>query len=40
MDWHDTLKRKKTDVAEYLEEFNHAGLLINGPPRVAGLPFV
>jgi hypothetical protein len=34
------LKRKKNDVVEYLEEFNHAGLLINGPPAFAGLPFV
>jgi hypothetical protein len=26
-------------VAEYPEVFGHAGLLTNGPPGTAGLPF-
>jgi hypothetical protein len=32
-------KRKKTDVAEHPKEFDHVGILINGPPGTAGLPF-
>ena len=30
---------KKADVAEHPEVFGHVGLLINGPPSIAGLPF-
>ncbi len=30
---------KKTDVAEHPEVFHHVGLLVNGPPSQAGLPF-
>jgi hypothetical protein len=37
-----SLKRvhKKTDVAEHPEVFDHVGLLVNGLPRTAGLPFI
>ena len=34
------LKTKKADVAEHLEVFDHAGLLVNEPPGKAGLPFI
>jgi hypothetical protein len=29
---------KKADVVENPEVFDHAGLLVNGPPGTAGLP--
>jgi hypothetical protein len=29
---------KKAGVGEHLEVFRHAGLLVNGPPGLAGLP--
>jgi hypothetical protein len=31
---------KKTDVAEHPEVFDHVGLLVNGLPGAAGLPFI
>jgi hypothetical protein len=31
---------KKTDVAEHPEVFHHVGLLFNGPPGMAELPFI
>lgn len=31
--------KKKADVAEPVEGFNHVGLLVNLPPGVARLPF-
>jgi hypothetical protein len=31
---------KKTDVAEHLWVFDHVGLLVNGSPGTAGLPFI
>ena len=30
---------KKADVIEPIE-FDHVGLLVNGPPGMAGLPFI
>jgi hypothetical protein len=30
---------KKADAAEHPEAFSHVGLLVNGPPGTAGLPF-
>jgi hypothetical protein len=30
---------KKADVVEHPEGFDHVGLLFNGPPAQAGLPF-
>ena len=30
---------KKAGVAEHPEAFDHAGILVNGPPGTAGLPF-
>jgi hypothetical protein len=30
---------KKAGVAEHPEVFHHAGILVNGPPGTAGLPF-
>ncbi|HUT14114.1 MAG TPA: DUF2294 domain-containing protein [Thermoguttaceae bacterium] len=30
---------KKANVAEHTEVFDHIGLLVNGPPGMAGLPF-
>ena len=33
-------KTKKADAAEYSEVFRHIGLLIDGPPGIAGLPFI
>jgi hypothetical protein len=30
---------KKADVAEHVRVFRHVGLLVNGPPGPAGLPF-
>jgi hypothetical protein len=32
-------RRKKTGVAEYPEVFDHAGILVNGPPGMAELSF-
>jgi len=34
-----TEKQKKADVAEHPLVLNHVGLLVNGPPGKAGLPF-
>ena len=34
------MERKKTGVAECPEAFDHAGLLVDGPPGTAGLPFL
>jgi hypothetical protein len=31
---------KKAVVAEYPKIFDHAGLLVNGPPGTIGLPFI
>jgi hypothetical protein len=31
---------KKADVVEYPEVFDHVGLLVNGSPGLAGLPFI
>ena len=31
---------KKNDVVKYLEVFDHVGLLVNGPPGTAELPFI
>jgi hypothetical protein len=31
---------KKAGVVEHPEVFDHAGLLVNGPPGMAGLPFI
>jgi hypothetical protein len=31
--------KKKAGMAEHPEVFDHAGLLVNGPPGTAGLPF-
>jgi hypothetical protein len=31
--------KKKADVVEYPEAFDHVGLLVNKPPGRAGLPF-
>jgi len=33
-------ENKKADVAEYLKEFDHVGLLFNEPPGMAGLFFI
>jgi hypothetical protein len=33
-------KQKKADVGEHPEVFTHVGLLFNGPPGTAGLPFI
>jgi hypothetical protein len=35
-----TAGEKKAGVAEHPEVFRHAGLLVNGPPGTAGLPFI
>jgi len=35
-----TNRTKKTGVFEHLEVFEHAGLLVNEPPDIAGLPFI
>jgi hypothetical protein len=34
-----TSLQKKAGVVEHPEVFGHAGLLVNGPPGTAGLPF-
>jgi len=31
---------KKNGVVEHPKAFDHAGLLVNGPPGSAGLPFI
>jgi hypothetical protein len=31
---------KKADVAKYPEVPDHVGLLVNGPPGLAGVPFI
>jgi hypothetical protein len=36
----ETPETKKADVVEYLEAFDHVGLLVNEPPGPAGLPFI
>jgi hypothetical protein len=33
-------KPKKTDVVEHPRVFDHVGILVNGPPGMAGLPFI
>ena len=33
-------RKKKTDVVEHPEVFDHVGLLFNEPPGTAGLPFI
>ena len=33
------MTNKKAAVGEYPEAFDHVGLLFNGPPFIAGLPF-
>jgi hypothetical protein len=32
--------KRKADVVEHLRASIHVGLLVNGPPGMAGLPFV
>jgi len=32
--------KKKADVVEHPEVFDHVGLLVNKPPGTAGLPFI
>jgi hypothetical protein len=34
-----TAGEKKADVVEHPWVFDHVGLLVNGPPGTAGLPF-
>jgi hypothetical protein len=34
------IKNKKADVVEHFEMFHHVGLLFNGPPGKARLPFI
>src|SRR4029077_15455823 len=34
------VKNKKADVLEHLAVFDHVGLLVSGPPGLAGLPFI
>jgi hypothetical protein len=36
----ETASKKKADVAEHTKVFDHVGLLVNGPPGTAGLPFI
>ena len=33
-------RNKKTDVAKHPQVFDHVGLLVNGLPSAAGLPFI
>jgi hypothetical protein len=33
-------RKKKAGMVEHPEVFDHAGLLINGPPGKAGVPFI
>jgi hypothetical protein len=37
--WGKRGKRKKADVVEHPQVFDHVGLLFNRPPGTAGLPF-
>jgi hypothetical protein len=37
---HAASEAKKAGVAEHLQAFDHAGLLVNEPPGTAGLPFI
>jgi len=39
-DCHESAQLKIADVMEHPGVFNHAGLLVNGPPGTAGLPFI
>jgi hypothetical protein len=32
--------KQKADAAEHPQVFHHVGLLVNGPPGMAGLPFM
>jgi len=32
--------KKKADVVEHSEVFDHIGLLVNGSPGTPGLPFI
>jgi hypothetical protein len=34
------VERKKAGVVEYPWVFRHAGLLVNGPPGMAEVPFI
>jgi hypothetical protein len=36
----DMAPKKKADVIKYHQVFDHVGLLFNGPPGTAGLPFI
>src|SRR5690348_15005878 len=38
--WGSARSVKKADVFEHPEAFEHVGLLSNGPPGTAGLPFI
>ena len=33
-------RKKRADVAEHPKVFDHVGLLANGPPGIAELPFI
>jgi len=33
-------RTKKAGVVKHPEVFNHAGLLVNGPPGMAKVPFI
>ena len=35
-----TERKKKSDVLEQPEAFEHVGLLVNWPPDAAGVPFI
>jgi hypothetical protein len=35
-----SVTKKKAGMAEHPLVFDHAGLLVNGPPGTAGLPFI
>jgi hypothetical protein len=35
----ETELNEKADVAEHPQVFHHVGVLVNGPPGTAGLPF-
>jgi hypothetical protein len=38
--WPSKKIQKKAGVVEHREVFDHAGLLVNEPPGLAGLPFI
>jgi len=38
--WLGTPETKEADVIGHPWVFNHVGLLVNGPPGTAGLPFI